>query len=146
MAPRTRTCDEPAALSPSLEPRPLTGETVTLYVDQRLLRASRSALGYLDDSERTTRTGACVVDAVRTRVESLTARLESHPHDRVAARFDASDVVLLVNGLLGVANHYADEERPVAADFHRERAGQLLDVLVEQRPELVRNLRTVASD
>lgn len=148
MAPasRTRSVDDPAALSPSLEPRPLTGETVTVDVDAQLLRACRSALGYLDDSDRTTRTGACVVDAVRTHIEALTARLDAHPHDRFAARFDASDVVLLVSGLFGVARHFADADEPLAADFHRERAGQLLDVLVEQRPDLVQNLRTVAAD
>lgn len=148
MAPasRTRNADDTATLSASLEPRPLTGETVTVDVDQRLLRASRSALGYLDDSEQTTETGACVVDAVRTRIESLTARLEAHPHDRVTARFDASDVVLLVSGLFGVARHFADADEPVAADFHRERAAQLLDVLVGQRPDLVRNLRAVAAN
>ncbi|MFD1645926.1 hypothetical protein [Haloarchaeobius litoreus] len=148
MAPasRTHSVDDPATLSPSLEPRPLTGETVTVDVDGRLLRAARSALGYLDDSDQTTETGACVVDAVRMRVESLTARLDAHPHDRFAARFDASDVVLLVSGMFGVARHYADAAEPLAADFHRERAGQLLNVLVEQRPDLVRNLRTVAGN
>ncbi len=145
-ASRTRTVDDPARLSPSLEPRPLTGETVTVDVDEQLLRAARSALGYLDDSDRTTDTGACVVDAVRTRVESLTARVEALPHDQFTARFDASDVVLLVSGLFGVARHYADAGELRAADFHRERAGRLLDVLVEQRPELVKNLRRVAAN
>lgn len=145
-ASRTLTADEPATLSASLEPRPLTGETVTVDVDAQLLRAARSALGYLDDSEQTTKTGACVVDAVRTRVESLTARLEAHPHARFTARFDASDVVLLVSGMFGVARHYADADDPVAADFHRARAAELLDALVDQRPDLARNLRSVGAN
>ncbi|WP_435346749.1 hypothetical protein [Haloarchaeobius sp. HRN-SO-5] len=144
-ATRSVRSDEPT-LSPSLEPRPLTGETVVVDVDRRLLRGTRSALGYLDDSDRTSDDGARIVDAVRMRVDTLSARLDAQARDQFTTRFDAADLVLLVAGLFGVGRYYADDGRPVAADFHRQRAAELLGALAEQRPDLVDDLRRVVAE
>ncbi|WP_435362239.1 hypothetical protein [Haloarchaeobius sp. DFWS5] len=134
------------SVTDSLGPGRGTGETVTVAVDARLVRGARSALGYLDDADELPAQDRSTIEDVRMHVESLDARVQSQSRDSFTEGFAAGDLVLLVSGLLGVARHYSERDDEVAADFHRLCAKRVLDALVDQRPDLVDNLRVIAQD
>lgn len=131
--------DATATLRASLEPRPLTGQTVTVTVDRESLTLALAALDALAAADRPSQTGRATVAAVRARVRTRLDWLAAGPDDTLLVRFDAADVVLLALALVARAReHRADRERRFL-----QAARDWLGHLGAQRPALVDALTRV---
>lgn len=134
--------DSPVSLSPTLAPRPLTGETVTVDAKRHDLTSALAALAHLADDD-VTPNGRTSVDAVRQRVETRLDRLATCDRDSLTVRFDAADVVLLALAHFALARHHRSDASPQRAEWFQTGAREWLGRLGSQRPGLVDALARV---